>query len=81
MCVVCRKMRPKEELFRVVKIDDGVVVDETGRTSGRGAYICKDGDCAAKCASKKILNKVLKCAVSDEVYGKIENAFKDVENS
>lgn len=68
MCVVCRSMLPKSELLRVVKNDDGISVDITGKKAGRGAYICKNPACAAKCVSKKLFNRVFDCAIDDEVY-------------
>ena len=40
MCVACREMRPKAELLRVVKPQDGQAhIDFKGKAPGRGAYI------------------------------------------
>ncbi len=40
-CVACRKVRPKRELIRLVRISDGSVeVDTSGKKAGRGAYLC-----------------------------------------
>jgi hypothetical protein len=48
-CIVCRQVRPKRELIRVVRTPEGrVVVDETGKASGRGAYLCRDRACWEK---------------------------------
>ena len=45
MCTGCMEMKPKKELIRVVKSQDGdVSVDLTGKKAGRGAYICKNID-------------------------------------
>ena len=45
-CVACRRARPRTELVRVVRTpDDGVTVEETATTPGRGAYVCRDPDC------------------------------------
>ena len=42
MCTGCMEMKPKKELIRVVKSQEGEVsVDLTGKKAGRGAYICK----------------------------------------
>jgi predicted RNA-binding protein YlxR (DUF448 family) len=44
-CVVCREKKPKRELLRVVRTPAGdVVVDVTGKTNGRGGYVCASGD-------------------------------------
>jgi len=45
-CVACRKVRPKRELIRLVRISDGVVeVDTSGKRVGRGAYLCPVEEC------------------------------------
>lgn len=41
MCAVTREKLPKMELIRVVKTDNGVVVDETGKVNGHGVYLKK----------------------------------------
>ena len=41
-CVVTKEKLPKMELLRIVKTDDGIVVDETGKVNGHGCYIKKD---------------------------------------
>lgn len=45
-CIVCRQVRPKRELIRVVRAPDGhVLLDPTGKKSGRGAYLCARRSC------------------------------------
>lgn len=42
-CVVTQEQLPKKELIRVVRTpEQQVVIDSTGRTNGRGAYLKKD---------------------------------------
>jgi len=42
-CVACRKVKPKRELVRLVRIADGSVeVDASGKKAGRGAYLCPE---------------------------------------
>ena len=49
MCSGCRESKPKSELIRVVRTPDGnIVVDKTGKVSGRGAYLCKNEECLKK---------------------------------
>ena len=46
MCVGCREMKPKAELMRVVKPQEGdPAVDRTGKAPGRGAYVCESVEC------------------------------------
>lgn len=45
-CAVCRTARPKRELDRLVRAQDGLIhPDPTGRLAGRGTYICHDPAC------------------------------------
>jgi len=45
-CVACRKVRPRQELIRLVRISNGSVeVDTSGRKAGRGAYLCRAREC------------------------------------
>src|SRR5690242_21128045 len=45
-CIVCRQVRPKRELIRVVRTPAGhVELDPTGKKSGRGAYLCARRSC------------------------------------
>jgi predicted RNA-binding protein YlxR (DUF448 family) len=45
-CVACRKVRPKWELVRLVRIaPDDVEIDPRGRKAGRGAYLCRERGC------------------------------------
>jgi len=42
-CVICRGVKPKRELHRLVRGGDGQVnYDADGRAAGRGAYVCAD---------------------------------------
>jgi len=45
-CIICRQVRPKRELIRVVRTPDGhILLDPTGKKSGRGAYLCARRAC------------------------------------
>lgn len=45
-CIVCREERPKRELIRIVRTPEGrVLIDPTGKKSGRGAYLCARRSC------------------------------------
>ena len=77
MCMVCRERKPKTELLRVVKKSSGEIdLDLTGKADGRGAYICKEGNCKEKLLKSKALNKSYKINVSQEVYDKILDKLK-----
>ena len=66
-CVACRRVRPPRELIRVVRLPTGVVeVDETGKKSGRGAYLCPDKSCWERALSKTLLEHALKTQLAKE---------------
>ena len=68
---------PKKALIRVVRTPDGaVLVDLTGKKSGRGAYLCKDKACLKKAVKAKRLQSNLEVQISDEL---IESLSKELE--
>lgn len=68
----------KRELIRVVRMPDGNVgLDESGKKSGRGAYICKKTECLKKARKAKRLENNLKCEISDAVFTALELALKE----
>lgn len=45
-CIVCKQVRPKRELIRIVRTPENhVELDPTGKKSGRGAYLCARRSC------------------------------------
>ncbi|MBO4501477.1 MAG: YlxR family protein [Clostridia bacterium] len=78
-CVGCGEMKPKQDLIRVVKTPEGEIrLDKTGRLNGRGAYICDDKACFAKCRKQKRLDKAFGESVPDTVYAQLEQAVENV---
>ncbi len=67
MCVVCRQMKEKAELLRVVKNDNGFSVDPMGKAQGRGAYICKAGDCCEKFEKQRSFERAFRCTLGQDV--------------
>lgn len=72
----------KRELIRVVRTPDGeVCLDESGKKSGRGAYICKKAECLRKAKKAKRLENNLKYEISDAVFAALEQALKEATPS
>jgi predicted RNA-binding protein YlxR (DUF448 family) len=66
-CIVCREVRPKRELVRLVYGPDGMAeVDASGRKPGRGAYICRSPECWHKGVSKGKLEHALRGRINPE---------------
>jgi len=38
-CVGCRETLDKRSLIRLVRTEDGIMIDKSGKMSGRGAYL------------------------------------------
>ncbi len=74
-CIACRQSKPKKELIRVVKFNDEIKLDLTGKANGRGAYVCGDVECIKKLKKGKMLNRAFSCQVSDETYDAIMEEF------
>ena len=72
-CTGCGEHFPKPTLIRVVRTPEGeIVLDEIGKKSGRGAYICKSASCLKKARKAKRLESSLDCRIPDEVYDRLE---------
>lgn len=68
-CVGCGASKPKKELVRVVKTPEGeILLDTTGKKSGRGAYICPDAACLETAIKRKALSRALEAPIPPEVY-------------
>lgn len=68
-CVGCREMKPKQELIRVVRGPDGAIsLDSTGKKPGRGAYVCREGDCLRRAQKSRALERAFSSQIPPEVY-------------
>ena len=77
MCVGCREKRDKKDLLRVVRTPEGqLVLDATGKKSGRGAYVCKDIACLKKAQKTKALERALEQSIAQEVYDQLEKGLE-----
>ena len=53
--------------MRIVRTSSGdVIPDESGRAAGRGAYVCRTGDCLDKALTKGALSRALKTPLPTE---------------
>ncbi len=71
-CVITREKYPKKELIRVVRTPDGdVVIDESGKQNGRGAYLKKDKSVIEKAKTSKALERHLETTIEDSLYDEL----------
>ena len=72
-CVGCRTMKDKKALIRVVRTPEGqIVLDATGKKSGRGAYLCPDPACLKKARKSRALERAFSLEIPDAVYDALE---------
>lgn len=76
-CVVTQEMKPKKELIRVVRTPEGdIVIDATGKKSGRGAYLSFDETVIQQAKANNTLQKHLQHHVDDTVYDELLETVK-----
>lgn len=73
MCMACREKKDKRDLIRIVRTVDGtIVLDDTGKKSGRGAYICPKAECFKKVRKNKGLERALEVKFTEDIYDSLE---------
>ena len=78
-CVGCRTMKDKKALVRVVKTPENeIVLDVTGKKSGRGAYVCPQMECLKKARKSRALERAFELAIPDPVYDALEAQMEQV---
>ena len=74
-CVVCREVRPKPELNRLVRGADGkLAYDATGRAPGRGAYVC--GGCLERDLKRERLEQALRGKIDSADLARVREALQ-----
>lgn len=64
-CVACRDVLAKRELLRLVRTDQGILIDPSGKVEGRGAYLHASRSCWEN-GLKGSLAHALKTILTDE---------------
>ncbi|MGI6296406.1 MAG: RNase P modulator RnpM [Armatimonadota bacterium] len=77
-CVACRKSCDKGTLVRVVRTTQGsVCLDSTGKTPGRGAYLCGHKECLKAAIKYKKLSRALQCEIPAAIAEDLEGLVGD----
>ena len=73
-CIACRKKIDKNqvELLKVTKVNGEFYINN-GNLFGRSYYICKNEECLKRVIKNKILNKISKAKVNDDIYEKLNS--------
>ena len=78
-CVGCGEMKPKKELIRILKTEDGTfTLDATGKKNGRGAYMCLSAECFHKAVKGRGLECSFRQEIPAEVYEILEKEMTEI---
>lgn len=66
------KAKKKKQLIRIVKNDQEITIDRTGKKNGRGAYLCDNLECLVKARKNRGLNRAFRMEVDESVYEELE---------
>ncbi|MCY3708403.1 MAG: YlxR family protein [Caldilineaceae bacterium] len=66
MCIACRASDGKRDLIRLVRIADRVLLDQSGKMAGRGAYVHPQVNCWEKALAGSLIQKALRTKISAE---------------
>lgn len=79
-CVGCGLMKGKKEMVRILKTpEDEICLDVTGKKNGRGAYVCKSGECLRMARKNKGLERSFKMNIQSGIYDALEKEFEKLE--
>ena len=80
LCVGCRQLHPKNELLRIVRTAEGAAAyDPTGKSPGRGAYLCPSSECLRLARKHNGLSWSFKGRVAPAVYDALEDVVRREE--
>jgi len=74
-CTGCNAKKDKKELIRIVINNEEILIDETGKLPGRGAYICDNIECLEKAIKTKRLERTLKSNIDEKIYEDIRGVM------
>jgi uncharacterized protein len=78
-CAVCRQVKGKKEMVRLVRTPGGTIeIDTTGKKEGRGAYLCRDWACWEKAPKGKQLERAFKSGINQENMAQLLKNGKDL---
>lgn len=76
-CIITKEKLPKKELIRIVRTPEGkIVIDQTGKTNGHGAYLKLELAVIEKAQKSKALNRHLEVEIPDQIYDDLKALIK-----
>lgn len=76
-CAACMESKPKSELIRIACYEGKLTVDRTGRSKGRGMYLCNHSECFEKAKKRRVIQRNFESDISQD---EIERVFEELTN-
>ena len=78
MCLITREKYDKKDLIRVVRNKElGVLIDDSGKVNGKGAYLKKDIEVINTEKKTKALQRALEVEIPDSIYDELIELVKE----
>ena len=74
-CVGCGKIKDRQELIKITKVDDDIIVNPDSKKFGRSVYVCYNNVCIENAFKKNRISKILKTSIPENLKGKLINEF------
>ena len=76
-CVSCGTKAAKRELLRIVASKEGgVQLDPSGKANGRGAYLCRGGDCSPRGLIRGRVQHALRLELDQEQWDELTSSIE-----
>ena len=79
-CLGCQESKSKKTLVRIVRTPEGkILVDNTGKMNGRGAYICPCPECLKNAVKAKRLESTFGTQIDEDVIKALTEEISKVD--
>ena len=70
-CVGCGKIKDRQELIKITKVDDDIIVNPDNKKFGRSVYVCYNNACIENAFKKNKISRALKTSIPEDLKGKL----------
>ncbi len=71
-CVACRTSKQQNQMLRIARANNNIIIDKTQKMGGRGAYMCLNSNCIQLTVKKHLLNRSFKSNIDELIYKSLE---------
>ena len=59
-CISCRELKNRDEMIKITKFNDDLIINPSSKITGRSAYVCNNEECIKKMIKSKGIKRNLK---------------------